>query len=47
MKQSIRNFNETDRKKKSERIHLEENPDDMSREVIVQLEGTIKESLKE
>ena len=43
----MRNFNEADQRKKDERIHLEENPNDLSREVIAQLEGTIKASLKE
>ena len=43
----MRNFNEADQKKKGERIHLEENPNDLSREVIAQLESTIKASLKE
>jgi hypothetical protein len=43
----VRDFNEADRKKKSERINLEENPDALSGELIAQLEGTIKASLKE
>jgi hypothetical protein len=43
----MRNFNEADQKRKSERIHIKENPDNLSRELIAQLEGTIRESLKE
>jgi len=43
----MRDFNEADRKKKNERIHLKENYGNLSRELIAQLEGTIKASLKE
>jgi hypothetical protein len=43
----VRNYNEADRKKKSERIQTKENLDDLSRELITQLKDTIKASLKE
>ena len=43
----MRNYNEADRKKKSERIQTRENLDDLSRELITQLKNTIKASLKE
>jgi hypothetical protein len=43
----VRSFNEADRKKKSERIHIKENYGNLSVKLIAQLEGTIKSSLKE
>ena len=43
----MRNFNEADRKRKIERIQTKENLEDLSRELINQLEDTIKASLKE
>jgi hypothetical protein len=43
----VRNFNEADRKKKSERIHIKENYGNLSGKLIARLEGTIKSSLKE
>ena len=42
----MRNFNEADREKKSERIQTKENPDGLSRELIARLVSTIKASLK-
>jgi hypothetical protein len=42
----MRNFNEADRKRKIERIQTKENLEDLSRELINQLEDTIKASLK-
>ena len=42
----MRSFNEADRKKKSERIHIKENHVNLSGELIAQLEGTIELSLK-
>lgn len=43
----MRDFNENDRKKKTERIRVKENPANLSREQISELENTVKESLKE
>jgi hypothetical protein len=43
----MRSFGETDRKKKSTRIQLQENPGELSNEVLSQLEDTVKASLKD
>ena len=43
----MRSFNEADREKKSERIQIKENYGNLSGELIAQVEGTIKSSLKE
>ena len=43
----MRNFNEVDRQKKSERIHTKDNYCNLSGKLIAQLESEIKASLKE
>ncbi len=43
----MRNFNETDKKKKQKRIQIEENPGNLSKEQLSQLEGRVKASLKD
>ena len=43
----MRSFNEVDREKKSKRIQIKENYGNLSSELIAQVEGTIKSSLKE
>ncbi len=43
----MRNFSETDKKKKQLRIKIEENPGNLSKELISELESTIKASLKD
>lgn len=43
----MRNFKEADRKKKDQRIHLPENPGNLSMEIIAELENTVKVSLIE
>jgi hypothetical protein len=43
----MRDFNEADRKKKNTRIRTQENPSDLSKEVLSQLEDTLKASLKD
>ncbi|MDD4875762.1 MAG: hypothetical protein PHQ86_01315 [Dehalococcoidales bacterium] len=43
----MRDFNDTDRKKKSTRIRIPENPGNLSPEIITQLEGTVKAALKD
>jgi hypothetical protein len=43
----MRDFNEGDRKKKSERIHIQQNPGNLSEELLSQLEGTVKTSLRD
>ncbi len=43
----MRNFGEADRKKKETRIQLQENPGELSNEVLPQLEDTVKASLKD
>ena len=42
----MRSFGEADRKKKKVRIQLQENPGQLSNEVLSQLENTVKASLK-
>ncbi len=43
----MRSFGEPDRKKKIARIQLQENPGNLSKEVLSQLEDTVKASLKD
>lgn len=43
----MRDFNDKDRKKKSSRIQLGENPANLSQETLIVLESTIKSALKE
>ena len=43
----MRNFNDTDRKKKKDRIKLSENPVGLSPEELSKLENTVKSSLKD
>ena len=43
----MRNFNEDDRKKKKARIRIQENPDNLSKEVLSQLQDKVKASLKD
>ena len=43
----MRSFGEADRKKKKTRIHLQENPGELSNGVLLQLEDTVKVSLKD
>jgi hypothetical protein len=43
----MRNFNEADKKKKRARIQIQENPGDLSKEVLLQLEDKIKASLRD
>ena len=40
----MRSFGEADRKKKKARIQLQENPGQLSNEVLSQLENTVKAS---
>ncbi|MBT3362484.1 MAG: hypothetical protein HN929_09975 [Chloroflexi bacterium] len=42
----MREFNEADRKKKKARIQIQENPDNLSRQALAQLEDKVKDSLK-
>jgi len=41
------NFSETDKKKKSERIQIQENPGDLSNESLLELESVVKGLLKD
>ncbi len=43
----MRNFNEADSKKKQARIRIEENPGNLSEELLARLEGKVKASLKD
>ena len=43
----MRDFNETDRKKKSTRIRIRENSGNLSKEVLLHLEDTVKAALKD
>lgn len=43
----MRDFNEADRKNKKTRIRIQENPANLSKEVLSQLEDTVKASLKD
>jgi len=43
----MRDFNETDRKKKKARIQIQENPGNLSKEELSQLEDMVKASLKD
>ncbi|MFC2010819.1 hypothetical protein ACFLUR_00810 [Chloroflexota bacterium] len=43
----MRDFNEADRKKKTARIRIQENPGNLSKAVLSQLEDTVKASLKD
>jgi len=43
----VRDFNEADRKKKKTRIRIQENPGNLSKEVLQQLEDTVEASLKD
>jgi len=43
----MRDFNEADRKKKRARIRIQQNPGNLSREVLSQLEDRVKASLKD
>ena len=43
----MRDFNEADRRKKTKRIKIKENPGNLSKEVLSQLEDTVKASLKD
>ena len=43
----MRSFSEADRKKKKIRILIQENPGELSNEVLSQLEDTVKASLKD
>ena len=43
----MRYFNEADQKKKNTRIQIQENPGNLSKEMISQLEDTVKSSLKD
>jgi len=43
----MRNFNEADKKKKRARIHIEENPGNLSKALRAHLEGKVKASLKD
>jgi hypothetical protein len=42
----MRDFNEADRRKKNTRIRIQENPGNLSKEVLSQLEDTVRASLK-
>ena len=42
----MRDFNEADRKKKNTRIRIQENPGNLSKEVLSRLEDMVKASLK-
>ncbi len=43
----MRDFSEADKKKKQTRIQVEENPGNLSRELLAHLEGEVKASLKD
>jgi hypothetical protein len=43
----MRDFNEVDREKKSERIHIKGNPGNLSKESLSELESVVKASLKD
>ena len=43
----MRDFNEADRKKKMERIHIRENTGNLSKESLSELESVVKASLKD
>jgi len=43
----MRDFSEADQKKKDERIHIQENPGNLSEELLTQLEGAVKTSLRD
>ncbi|GAI11094.1 unnamed protein product, partial [marine sediment metagenome] len=43
----MRDFNETDKKKKKARIQIPENPANLSKEKLLQLEDKVKASLKD
>ncbi|MBW2342073.1 MAG: hypothetical protein JRF50_17310 [Deltaproteobacteria bacterium] len=43
----MRDFSEADQKKKNERIHIQENPGNLSKGLLSQLEGTLKAALKD
>ena len=43
----MRDFSETDKRKKLARIRIEENPGDLSAELLAHLESTVKTSLRE
>ncbi|MFC1934116.1 hypothetical protein ACFLXX_03080 [Chloroflexota bacterium] len=43
----MRDFNEADQKKKNERIHTQENPGNLSEELLSELESVVKASLKD
>jgi hypothetical protein len=43
----MRSFNEADRKKKSKRIQIQENPGNLSEEALSQLEGVVRASLED
>jgi len=43
----MRDFNEADRKTKKERIQIQENPANLPKEELSQLEATVKDSLKD
>jgi hypothetical protein len=43
----MREFNETDRKKKTSRIRVRENPANLSKEKLADLESKVKDALKE
>lgn len=43
----MRKFSEADKKKKTGRIIVKENPEDLSKEMLSQLENTVKVSLKD
>ena len=43
----MRDFSDTDRKKKSGRIKLPDNPGNLSEETLTQVEHTVKATLKD
>ena len=43
----MRNFNEADKKKKTSRIRVRENPANLSKKVLADLESKVKDSLKD
>ena len=43
----MRDFNETDKKKKQARIQIEENPGNLSKESLLEMESAVKASLKD
>ena len=43
----MRDFNDVDRKKKTKRIRIKENPCNLSQEMLLKLEETVKASLKD